>query len=380
MSEAATTARWEATRARNAELVKELAVAREDLLAAREQAQESQGAKQLAARLKLEVDALSDKVKEAFTREAELRRQLTAVAKKALEKSQHAAAGSSASGQPPSGQGGGKPPPAPKIVAQAVSAFARATPERRYAAKRRALDVLVSAAKPTSEMRADPRGSASKWKTARKSLVAISRQMSRPSAAFVAFERGALATSLALMAASPKDRAVQVAGCRVVASLVTTPARRAREEDALFAGGAALRAAANALSAHVADATAARAAARALWTAVHLGGKPSQDEMVETKLYEKALEAMRAHAKDGSVLEACVGSILATALGNEAAQDALDRAGVRAEVRRVMRERSARGSGMRFGGAFAALKEWLRGGGGSPGVAKGVTSKALGGL
>ena len=113
---------------------------------------------------------------------------------------------------------------------------------------------------------------------------------------------------------------------------------------------------------------------------MHLGGKPSQDEMVETKLYEKALEAMRAHAKDGSVLEACVGSILATALGNEAAQDALDRAGVRAEVRRVMRERSARGSGMRFGGAFAALKEWLRGGGGSPGVAKGVTSKALGGL
>ena len=381
MSEAATTARWEATRARNAELVKELAVAREDLLAAREQAQESQGAKQLAARLKLEVDALSDKVKEAFTREAELRRQLTAVAKKALEKSQHAAAGSSASGQPPSGQGGGKPPPAPKIVAQAVSAFARATPERRYAAKRRALDVLVSAAKPTSEMRADPRGSASKWKTARKSLVAISRQMSRPSAAFVAFERGALATSLALMAASPKDRAVQVAGCRVVASLVTAPALVAHaKKTPSFAGGAALRAAANALQVHVADATAARAAARALWTAVHLGGKPSQDEMVETKLYEKALEAMRAHAKDGSVLEACVGSILATALGNEAAQDALDRAGVRAEVRRVMRERSARGSGMRFGGAFAALKEWLRGGGGSPGVAKGVTSKALGGL
>jgi hypothetical protein len=240
---------------------------------------------------------------------------------------------------------------------------------------------LVSAAKPTPEMRADPRGAASKWKTARKSLVAISRQMTRPSSAFVAFERGALATSLALMAASPKDRAVQVAGCRVVASLVTTPALVAHaKKTPSFAGGAALRAAAKALDAHVADAAAARAAARALWTAVHLGGKPSQDEMVETKLYEKALEAMRAHAKDGSVLEACVGSILATALGNEAAQDALDRAGVRAEVRRVMRERSARGSGMRFGGAFAALKEWLRGGGGSPGVARGVTSKALGGL
>jgi hypothetical protein len=36
-------------------------------------------------------------------------------------------------------------------------------------------------------------------------------------------------------------------------------------------------------------------------------------------------------------------------------------AGVRGAVRAVVRERSGAGQNMRFGGAFTALKDWLRG-------------------
>ena len=223
----------------------------------------------------------------------------------------------------------------------------------------------------------------------RSAIVSVSRVMTG-SSAYAAFSDGALSSSLALMAASPRDRNVQVSGCRVIASMVTSPTMAAHARRApSFAGGGALRAAAAALEYHAADAGAARAAARAMWTAVHLGGRPSQDEVISARLYERVVAAMAAHAEEGSVLEACCGCLLATALGNEEAKAALDAAGARAEVRRTMRDRGAAGHVMRFGGAFVSLKEWLRGTEGTPvgkgirkpkGLASGVTSKALSGL
>jgi len=59
-------------------------------------------------------------------------------------------------------------------------------------------------------------------------------------------------------------------------------------------------------------------AARAMWTAVHLGGRPAQDVMVGSKLYSEVLGAMSVHPDDASVLEAACGCLLAGALGNEA--------------------------------------------------------------
>jgi hypothetical protein len=198
-------------------------------------------------------------------------------------------------------------------------------------------------------------------KHARRALASLSRLMNSPSA-FMVYRHGALAAALSLMAAAPDDRAVQVAGCRVVASLVTSPnlvahARRAPS----FASGRALAAAAVALRNHYADATAARAASRAMWTAVHLGGRGGQDFLVTNQLYTVVMDAMAVHPADASVLEASCGCLLASALDNEEAKAALDEAGVRAAVSAVMRERGGSGQHMRFGGAFATLKDWLQG-------------------
>ena len=259
------------------------------------------------------------------------------------------------------------------------------------------MGLLVAATTLTEEMRADPLGTHRLWRLARAAIVSVSRVMTGSGqAAYNAFSDGAVSSSLALMAACPCDVDVQVSGCRIIASMVasstmTTHARRAPS----FAGGGALRASASALEYHAADAAAAKAAARAMWTAVHLGGRPAQHEMISARMHELVLAAMDAHAEDGSVLEACCGCLLATALGDDEAKLALDAAGARAEVRRTMRDRGAKGQAMRFGGAFVSLEEWLQGNEGNrggrkipnpapvrkpKGLASGVTSKALEGL
>lgn len=82
---------------------------------------------------------------------------------------------------------------------------------------------------------------------------------------------------------------------------------------------------------------------------------------VDNKLYTAVMDAMAVHPNDASVLEASCGCLLASALDNEEAKAALDKAGVRAKVRQIMQERSGAGKNMRFGGAFTTLKDWLRG-------------------
>jgi hypothetical protein len=391
----------ETTRAENAALSRDLAAAREALLAAREEAAPgTANADAETERLRREVERLSSRVKEAYVRETELKRQLARAAEKvegadgadgadgAEAKADGGTSGTSASGTSAEVPFRG-PSSRARVEALRAVAFLRASAERRYAARRRAVRLLVAATTPTEEMRADPVGTRRRWRVARSAVVSVSRVMTG-SSAYAAFSDGALSSSLALMAASPRDRNVQVSGCRVIASMVTSPTMAAHARRApSFAGGGALRAAAAALEYHAADAGAARAAARAMWTAVHLGGRPSQDEVISARLYERVVAAMVAHAEEGSVLEACCGCLLATALGNEEAKVALDAAGARAEVRRTMRDRGAEGHVMRFGGAFVSLKEWLRGTEGTPvgkgirkpkGLASGVTSKALSGL
>jgi len=468
--EASANARAQATRAqedvrlareRNVALSRELAQAREELLAAREDATLSPAKTQIAEALREEVDRLAARVKEAYVREAELKRQLAAVARKALEKaaSETREASAEARGGTPDANetveeeevfgGGGDgdasrtdPAEAPSLSAPAASkpalaaflaaatslsrgedarapgvaddfrrrlaedetrarraaeegdesgagprlstdpnpnpknpklkrflssAFENAPPEKRYKAKRRAVDVLCAAAKPaagaTGGADADPEARASHLRVARRSLAATARVM-RGAAAFAALKSGALPNALALMAAAPKDRNAQISGCRVIAACVADAALSTHaKRSPSFAGGGALRAAAAALRRHGAeDASAARAAARAMWTAVHLGGRAAQEEMFLSDgahTVAPLLTAMRAHAEDASVTEACCGCLLASALGFGPGRDALAASGARAAIEDATRAAAERGHPMRFGGAFAGLEQWI---------------------
>ena len=463
--EASANARAQATRAqedvrlareRNVALSRELAQAREELLAAREDAMLSPAKTQIAEALREEVDRLAARVKEAYVREAELKRQLAAVARAALEKAASetreasaearggtpdenenenetgggdgdaartdpaeasvsapaaskpalaaflAAATSLSRGEDARAPGvaddfrrrlaedetrarrlaeegdesGGVPGddrrplstnPNPKLKRFLSSAFENAPPEKRYKAKRRAVDVLCAAAKPaagaTGGADADPEARASHLRVARRSLAATARVM-RGAAAFAALKSGALPNALALMAAAPKDRNAQISGCRVIAACVADAALSTHaKRSPSFAGGGALRAAAAALRRHGAeDASAARAAARAMWTAVHLGGRAAQEEMFLSDgahTVAPLLTAMRAHAEDASVTEACCGCLLASALGFGPGQDALAASGARTAIEDATRAAAERGHPMRFGGAFAGLEQWI---------------------
>ena len=480
--EASATARAQATRAqedvrlareRNAALSRELAQAREELLVAREEATLSPAKTQIAEALREEVDRLAARVKEAYVREAELKRQLAAVARAALAKAASSAdaaaasakeedakasderaeteAGSSSSTRaddaddaartdpaeapdsapaastpalsaflaqatsmsrgedarapgvaedfrrrlaedekkrrraaedvptedvsPACASGGGvpgdgtRPPtrPRPNPKRSVSSAFANAPQEKRYRAKRRAVDVLCAAVKPdtgaTGGADDDPEARASRRRVARRSLAATARVM-RGAAAFAALKSGALPNALALMAAAPKDRNAQISGCRVIAACVADAALSTHaKRSPSFAGGGALRAAAAALRRHGAeDASAARAAARAMWTAVHLGGRAAQEEMFLSDgahTVAPLLTAMRAHAEDASVTEACCGCLLASALGFGPGRDALAASGARAAIEDATRAAAEHGHPMRFGGAFAGLEQWI---------------------
>ena len=255
----------------------------------------------------------------------------------------------------------------PKLKRFLSSAFENAPPEKRYKAKRRAVDVLCAAAKPaagaTGGADADPDAQASRHRVARRSLAATARVM-RCAAAFAALKSGALQNALALMAAAPKDRNAQIAGCRVISACVADAALSAHaKRSPSFAGGGALRAAAAALRRHGAeDASLARAAARAMWTAVHLGGRAAQEEMFLSDgaaTVAPLRAAMKTHAEDASVTEACCGCLLASALGFELGRDAMAAYGARAAIEDAMRAAAARGHPMRFGGAFAGLGTWI---------------------
>ena len=389
-------------------LARELAQAREDLQRARETEPSSSNRSSprslsknadnahdaLIVSLKGQVESLTVQLKDAYLRELEMRKELEREKTRAKEEAEATAKEARRSA---AAAGGGASPASltraksasPGMIREKTSVMAKkpgakkalallgASLEQRYAARRRAVGILcaVSSGKGEPEMVVDEDGntspkspravlghtSAEQWKHARRSLASLSRLMNGPSS-FMVYRQGALTSALTLMAAAPKDRAVQVAGCRVVASLVTSPhlVAHARRSPS-FASGKALAAAAAALRNHHADATAARAASRAMWTAVHLGGRSAQDILVDHKLYTAVMDAMTVHPEDASVLEASCGCLLASALDNEEAKEALDKAGVRAKVRAVMRERSGEGQNMRFGGAFTSLKEWLRG-------------------
>ena len=458
-------------REKNVALSRELAQAREELLVAREEATLSPAKTQIAEALREEVDRLAARVKEAYVRETELKRQLAIVARKALEK---AAASASAkeeeeaelSGErlekeedafsraerkrdekddddddelssrtdpaeaPAAAPAASKPALAaflaaatslsrgedarapgvaedfrrrlaleerkgkraaeetvsastraalgdastepltetrPKLKRFLSSAFENAPPEKRYKAKRRAVDVLCAAAKPaagaTGGADADPEAQASRHRVARRSLAATARVM-RGATAFAALKSGALQNALALMAAAPKDRNAQIAGCRVISACVADAALSTHaKRSPSFAGGGALRAAAAALRRHGAeDASLARAAARAMWTAVHLGGRAAQEEMFLSDgaaTVAPLRAAMKTHAEDASVTEACCGCLLASALGFELGRDAMAADGARAAIEDAMRAAAARGHPMRFGGAFAGLSTWI---------------------
>ena len=417
-------ARAEVTAARkeNKSLSKELAQAREELLVAREEATVSPARAEIAEKLRVEVDRLADKVKGAYVRETELRKQLAHVARKALEKASKgdaeadaraeteveaaevstskashlasflAAATSLSKGEDalvrdgPVGVGGSSDvqstqqtdtKPSKPSYTPSLSTFASAPPEKRYKAKQRAIDVLCAASKPDSDAKdtsaIDSEEAVNNRKLfARRSLAAIARVMTGVSA-FSALKRGALQSALALMAASPKDRAAQISGCRVISSCVADAslATHAKRSPS-FAGGGALRGAAAALRKHgirgeigitdLPDASASRAAARAMWTAVHLGGRAAKEEMIINngeQTVTPLLTAMKLHSDDTSVTEGCVGCLLATCLSHEAGKDFMERSGAKIAVVEAMRAAADKGRAMRFGGAFAELKNWL---------------------
>ena len=123
-----------------------------------------------------------------------------------------------------------------------------------------------------------------------------------------------------------------------------------------FAG--ALRAAA-ALRRHGAEDARARAAARAMWTAVHLAVAPRRRRCSSPTARTRWRPADGDARQSASVTEACCGCLLASALGFGPGQDALAASGARAEIEDATRAAAERGHPMRFGGAFAGLEQWI---------------------
>jgi hypothetical protein len=114
----------------------------------------------------------------------------------------------------------------------------RPPPEKRYAAKQRAIDLLCAAAKPDGNDSNDGNDSdlsATRRVIANRSLAATARVMHGINA-FVALKRGALPAALALMGSAPKDVAVQIAGCRVISACVANPRVAARAAVAVLRG------------------------------------------------------------------------------------------------------------------------------------------------
>jgi hypothetical protein len=104
-------------------------------------------------------------------------------------------------------------------------------------------------------------------------------------------------------------------------------------------------------------------AAHALWTYCGVGGPDAQEAVLGVgflDVIKSGLEQARvADARDGkdSRVRKFVGCALALAVGNEAAQNALVREGLRSLVRKSLVEFSA----ISFHGEFAELRDWIRG-------------------
>ena len=104
-------------------------------------------------------------------------------------------------------------------------------------------------------------------------------------------------------------------------------------------------------------------AAHALWTYCGVGGPDAQEAVLGVgflDVIKSGLEQARvADARDGkdSRVRKFIGCALALAVGNEAAQDALVRFGLRSLVRKSLVEFSA----ISFHGEFAELRDWIRG-------------------
>ena len=104
-------------------------------------------------------------------------------------------------------------------------------------------------------------------------------------------------------------------------------------------------------------------AAHALWTYSGVGGPDAQEAVLGVgflDVIKSGLEQARvADKRDGkdSRVRKFVGCALALAVGNENAQDALVREGLRSLVRKSLVEFSA----ISFHGEFAELRDWIRG-------------------
>jgi hypothetical protein len=287
----------EALRAKNnslardhSSLARELAQAREGLLKARELGSVPEYASKKAANsdandafilsLKGQVESLTVQLKDAYLRELEMRKALETDKTKGKEQADAAtketrrSAAAAAVATSPLRSREEKTTTADKKAPGVEKALGLlgATLEQRYAARRRAVGILCAVSSGKGEEAAagvsgddgedggQPGSSgagssgsvgatvgktpAEQWKHARRSLASLSRLMNGPSS-FMVYKQGALTSALSLMAAAPKDRAVQVAGCRVIASLVTSPhlVAHARRSPS-FASGKALGAAA----------------------------------------------------------------------------------------------------------------------------------------
>ena len=103
------------------------------------------------------------------------------------------------------------------------------------------------------------------------------------------------------------------------------------------------------------DVRVVRAAARAVWVCIHLGGQFGQHTFVQQQVYEPLMFAMNCHLGDLKVVESCCGAVLAAASANPDTQQKLADSGVRDVVRDTLQTISE----VSFSGAFTDLSDWL---------------------
>jgi len=248
------------------------------------------------------------------------------------------------------------------------------TPRKRdaaYYAKKRCARVLVHLATtpahhniPRSGWLEHEQGSMSKavgwhdaedvWTWATRALAAISRVFQGPNAHQM-YQLGGLQTALELMRHAESAVDIQLHGARSISGLISGELAFFGRDAPQIVSGSALETLAVTLRTFPLDVRVVRAAARAVWVCIHLGGQFGQHTFVQQQVYEPLMFAMNCHLGDLKVVESCCGAVLAAASANPDTQQKLADSGVRDVVRDTLQTISE----VSFSGAFTDLSDWL---------------------
>jgi nucleolar protein 15 len=169
------------------------------------------------------------------------------------------------------------------------------------------------------------------------------------------YQLGGLQTALELMRHAESAVDIQLHGARSISGLISGELAFFGRDAPQIVSGSALETLAVTLRTFPLDVRVVRAAARAVWVCIHLGGQFGQHTFVQQQVYEPLMFAMNCHLGDLKVVESCCGAVLAAASANPDTQQKLADSGVRDVVRDTLQTISE----VSFSGAFTDLSDWL---------------------